>query len=86
MELSLDPKDTAITESFNLEVLSEELPPAGSQSSSVTVPLSNVPVLLEPPIPATSTTTTHLGWNGKNENGSHPFHVPNWSKQKMAYI
>jgi hypothetical protein len=23
---------------------------------------------------------------GKNEKGSHPFHVPNWSGQKMAYI
>jgi hypothetical protein len=25
-------------------------------------------------------------FKGKNENGSHPFHVPNWSSQKMAYM
>jgi hypothetical protein len=70
MELSLDPKDTAITESFNLEVLGEELPPAGSESSSVTIPLSNVPVSLDPPISATSTTTAHLGWNHDAEQQS----------------
>jgi hypothetical protein len=70
MELSLDPKDTAITESFNLEVLGEELPPAGSESSSVTIPLSNVPVSLDPPISATSTTTAHLCWNHDAEQQS----------------
>lgn len=73
MELHMDPNQTALAKSFNLEVLREELPPppaaSQSQSSSVTLPLSTVPEPV-PPRSATSTTTTHFSWNHDAEQQS----------------